>query len=189
MSIGNNKSEIKQVVDDIGDVVDENRSRIGDFPDLVDVPYAGARTNSLLAYARMGYYHVHGASFILPDENPVTVESSAVAWGLGAVVETIGVDKINHNFDLHWASISDISATLQGMLYLYTRKADADPWVFLAAACDVVRTTSQSREIQSPIMVAPIEAGTAIGIALKDDNAAVRSCKVKLYGHVYHPTL
>ena len=159
---------------------------IGFLKDWVGVPYVFG-DNSIMAHLNTNYYHVHGANFILPDDAPVTI-TSGTSGVLGSIVEVIGVGEIKHDFDIHWTSVSDISTTLQGMLYFYTRSDDADPWVLIGPACDVVRTTAQSREIQSPAQVPQQVAGDAIGMAFKA-NASGATVKVRLYGHVYANTL
>ena len=63
MSIGENKGKV-----------------IGDFGDFVKVPYVPS-TESIMAHLTTGYFHVHGASFVLPKyANPVTLTSAAAAW-------------------------------------------------------------------------------------------------------------
>jgi len=168
-------------------------SIIGKIGDWIPVPYVfGSVYNTVMAFLQTGYYHVHGASFILPDEDPITVTSNVGAWGAitqDVIQEVLAVNQIIKDYDIHWCSVSDISAALQGMLYYYTRESDAEPWVFFRAACDVVRTTAQSREIQSPSMISQIKAGTALGVGFKTDSVGAQSCKVKVYGHVYSTSL
>jgi hypothetical protein len=170
----------------IGGIIKIIKDTVGNLTDWVGVPYVFG-VNSIMAHLNTMYWHIHGASFILPDEAPVTITSGGVGL-VGAVTEVIGVGDIKHNFDIHWTSVSDISTTLQGMLYFYTRIDDADPWVLLVSACDVVRTTAQSREIQSPALIKQQPKGIAIGMAFKAD-AAAATVKVRLYGHVYANTL
>ena len=169
-----------------GGILTAVKNLIGSLTDWVGVPYVFG-SNSVIAHLNTSYYHVHGANFILPDDAPVTLTSGA-SGVLGAVTEIIGVGDIKHDFDLHWTSVSDISTTLQGMLYFYKRSDDAHPWVLIGPACDVVRTTAQSREIQSPAQVPQQIEGDAIGMAFKAD-ASGATVKVKLYGHVYASTL
>jgi hypothetical protein len=170
----------------IGGIIKIIKDSVGNLADWVGVPYVFG-VNTIMAHLNTAYWHIHGPSFILPDAAPVTITSGGIGV-LGAITEVIGVGDIKHNFDIHWTSVSDISTTLQGMLYFYKRSDDADPWVLIGPACDVVRTTAQSREIQSPAMIPQQVAGTAIGMAFKAD-AAAATVKVRLYGHVYANTL
>lgn len=75
------------------------------------------------------------------------------------------------------------------MLYFYGRMDDADQWEYIGPACDVVRTTAQSREYPSPAQVPQQPAGKAIGMAFKDNTTGAKTCNVKLYGHVYGTSL
>ena len=100
------------------------RDVVGNKLDLVVVPYV-PHDDSMMAFIRAGYYHAHGASFVYPDKAvPVTLTSAVASWAeTGAITEIIPADTIVKDFDLHWCSISDISATLDGIIDIFSGDA------------------------------------------------------------------
>jgi hypothetical protein len=158
-------------------------NNIGEKSDLVDVPYL-ADSETILAYLQTGYYHVHGASFVYPYlEAPVLLTSAAPSWDItGDKIEIIPADALGKNFDLHWCSISAISATLDGIIDFFAGLAGSEVKI---GAVDVVRTTTFSRENPVPVQVAQQPANTRISARFTDNTTAQRSARIKLYGHVY----
>ena len=161
---------------------------LGFFNDLVHVPYNPDSENSLMAYTRTGYYHVHGASFIYPDKaNPVTLTSNAASWNAtGTIVEIIPADTITKNFDLHWCNVSDISADLYGVVDLF---AGASGQEVKIGSIEVTRTSNFSQEGNKPIQIPQQAANTRISARFSDSTSSARTCKIKLYGHVYSNSL
>ena len=160
---------------------------LGDKDDSVEVPYI-SEISTAMAFLQTGYYHVHGASFVLPDKSdPVIVHSAEDSWDdTGTIVEVIPADTVIKDFDLHWCSISDISATLWGMLDFF---AGPDEALVKIGSVDVLKTSSKTRENAMPLQVPQQPANTRISVRFTDSTGSVRSCRVKLYGHVYSTTL
>jgi len=167
-------------VDSISDVV----GMMGDF---VAVPYTPA-TESIMAYNQTGYYHVHGAAFLYPDKaNPVTLTSSAAAWSeTGNIIEVIPANAIVKAFDLHWASLSDISSSLYGVIDIFAGAPGSEVKI---GAVDVVRTTAQSRENATPVQIPQQPANTRISCRFSDSTTSARTVNIKFYGHVYGTSL
>ena len=161
---------------------------IGNLGDFVIVPYSFAQ-NTIMAHLNTAYYHVHGANFIYPDKAvPVLLTSDAAAWGIAATPTTIiPANTITKNFDLHWASVSEISATLYGIIDVYGD--DGEGWFKIGPLCDVVRTTNFSRENPQPVQVPQQPANRAIGVIFSDNTTSARTVRLKLYGHVYDISL
>jgi len=162
--------------------------KVGLKSDFVNVPYV-AGNNSILAHLNTGYYHVHGANFIYPDKAvPVELTSDAASWGIAAnPTEIIPASTIIKAFDLHWASIGDISASLYGMIDLYGD--DGSGWFKIGPLCDVVRTSNFSREGFAPLQIPQQPANRRIGAIFSDNTTSSRTVKIKLYGHVYSNSL
>lgn len=172
MTIGNDKSS--QLLAIINNVGDQN--------DYVSVPYDGAET--VLAYLKTGYFHVHGASFVYPDKAvPVTLTSATASWDTtGAITEVIPANAITKAFDLHWCSLSAISAELDGIIDIYAGAIGAEVKI---ASVDVVRTSNFSREGNMPVQIPQQPANTRISCKFTDSTASQRTVRVKFYGHVY----
>jgi len=163
------------------------RDVIGNKTDLNVVPFADG-DNSIMAHLQTGYYHVHGASFIYPDKAvPITLTSAIASWAeTGAIVEIIPANGIIKNFDLHWCSISDISATLDGVIDIFAGPALSEVKI---GSVDVVRTANFSRENAMPVQVPQQPANTRISARFTDSTASSRTVRIKLYGHVYATSL
>jgi hypothetical protein len=167
-------------------MIGPGNNNIGELTDLVDVPYSEGQT--VLAFLHTGYYHVHGAAFIYPDKSiPVTLASAIPSWDTtGNKVEVIPANTITKNFDLHWASISDISATLDGIIDIFSGAPGAEVKI---GAVDVVRTANFSRENAVPVQVPQQPANTRISCRFTDSTTSSRTVRVKFYGHVYSTSL
>jgi len=162
---------------------------IGKFGDFINVPYVMSSVyNTIMAYLQTGYYHVHGASFIYPDKAvPVTLTSAVASWAeTGNIIEVIPANAIIKNFDLHWCSVSDISANLDGVVDIYAGLAGAEVKI---GAIDVVRTVNQSRENAMPVQVPQQPANTRISCRFTDSTPSARTVRIKFYGHVYDTSL
>ena len=171
---------IKSEIDDISSI-------IGEFNDLVVVPYQEYQT--LYAFLYTGYYHLHGANFIYMDKAaPITLNSDAAAWGIAATPTIIiPANTITKNFDLHWASLSAISAVLDGIIDIYGDVGNG--WFKIGPLCDVVRTSNFSREEPVRVQVPQLKANMAIGVIFSDSTTSSRSVRLKLHGHVYDNSL
>jgi len=161
---------------------------IGQIRDIIDVPYSPHGFNTLMAYTRTGYYHVHGASFIYPDKvTPILLTSSASAWSeTGAIAEVIPANAIIKDFDLHWCSIWDISDPLYGVIDIFAGPALGESKI---GSVDVGRTANFSRESAMPVQIPQQPANTRISCRFSDSTSSARTCRVKFYGHVYGTSL
>lgn len=167
-------------------MIGPGNNNIGQLSDLVDVPYQEG--NTVLAFLHTGYFHVHGASFVYPDKAaPVSLLSAAGAWDItGAKIEVIPANAITKDFDLHWASLSAISAELDGIIDIYSGLAGAEIKI---GAIDVVRTANFSREGNMPVQIPQQPANTRISCRFSDSTAQARTVRIKFYGHVYGMSL
>lgn len=160
---------------------------IGAQTDYVKVPFS-PETETVIAYLQTGYYHVHGASFVYPDKaNPVSLASNDASWNAtGAIVEVIPANAITKAFDLHWASISDISNNLYGIVDIFSGGAGAEVKI---GSVDVVRTSNFAQEGQKPVQIPQQPANTRISCRFSDSTTSSQTVAVKFYGHVYSTSL
>ena len=144
--------------------------------------------NTIFELLNTSYYHVHGASFIHPDKAvPVTLTSAVASWDeTGAITEVIPANTIIKGFDLHWCSISDISAVLDGVIDIFAGPALSEVKI---GSVDVVRTANFSRENAVPVQIPQQPANTRISCRFTDSTGSSRTVRVKFYGHVYSETL
>jgi len=168
-------------------LVNAVKTLLGTKTSIVQVPYV-AHADDMMAFIRTGYYHVHGASFIYPDKAvPVTLTSAAASWAeTGDLIEVIPANAIKKDFDLHWCSISSISAELDGVIDIYAGPAESAVKI---GSIDVVRTSNFARENAMPVQVPQQPANTRISAKFTDSTASVRTVRVKFYGHVYGTSL
>lgn len=161
---------------------------IGTVADIVSVPFVFG-TNTILAHLNTNYYHIHGATFIYPlYADPVLLLSDAAEWGEPtSPTELMPINTITKDYDLHWASISDISAVLYGIIDLYGD--DGGGWSYIGPLCDVVRTSNFSREDQIRVQIPQLPANLRLGCKFRDNTTSQRSVRIKVYGHVYSNTL
>lgn len=159
---------------------------LGVVTDIVSVPYVEGQT--ALAFLHTGYYHVHGAAFVYPDKAvPVTLASAIASWAeTGNITEVIPANTITKAFDLHWASLSDISAVLDGIIDIFAGPALSEVKI---GAVDVVRTANFSRENAVPVQVPQQPANTRISCRFTDSTGSSRTVRIKFYGHVYSTSL
>jgi hypothetical protein len=153
---------------------------IGNLKDFVNVPYDIDALNSIMAYTRTGYQHVHGESFLFPKyADPKTLTSNAAAWNLtGTPVEIIGASDTDRPYDLHWCVISDISATLEGVITFYADDVEI-------TAIPVSRTTNFSREEALPMQIPQQPTGTVITAMFTDNTSSAQTVNIKIMGHYY----
>ena len=179
MGIGDGGSVSKKVTD-----ID---SVVGEMGEYVHVPYV-PDTQTLMAFLATGYYHVHGASFVLPDKaDPVTLTSSSASWSeTGAIVEVIAASAVTKDFDLHWCSVWDISDSLYGIIDIFAGGAGEEVKI---GAVDVGRTANFSRESAMPVQIPQQPANTRISCRFSDSTTSPETVKVKFYGHVYGTSL
>ena len=163
------------------------RDVIGNKNDYVPVPYQ-EDVASILGFLKTGFYHVHGAAFLYPDKAvPVTLTSAAPSWDItGSKTEVIPASSITKNFDLHWASLSDISASLDGVIDIFAGAIGEEVKI---GAVDVVRTSNFSREQPVPVQVPQQPANTRISCRFSDSTTSSRTVRIKFYGHVYDEAL
>lgn len=165
----------------------KGKAILGTKTSIVDVPYV-PHVDDMMSFIRTGYYHVHGASFLYPDKaDPVTLSSSAASWSeAGALVEIIPTNGIVKDFDLHWCSVNEISATLYGVVDIFAGEIGSEVKI---GAIDVSRTTNQAREDNMPVQIPQQAANTRISARFSDSTTSIRTVKVKFYGHVYGTSL
>jgi len=168
-------------------IIGDGKNNIGIKTDYIEIPYESGE-NTVIAYLQTGYLHVHGASFAYPKYAiPVQLTSNAAAWNTtGNIIEVIPVNTIVKAFDLHWISMSDISANLYGIIDIYSGLAGAE---VLIGSVDVNRTANFSREGYAPVQIPQQPANTRISCKFTDSTSSAQTVRVKFLGHVYSTSL
>jgi hypothetical protein len=169
---------------DLSKIVD---NKVGALDGSVGVPYT-AGENSILDFLITGYYHTHGAAFVYPKYSaPIELTSAAAVWGLtGNIVEVIPENAITKPFDLHWITISDISANAYMIIDIYAGLAGAE---VLISSVDSYKQTNFIAEGARVIQIPQQPANTRISCRLADSSANQITCNVKFNGHVYGTAL
>lgn len=136
--------------------------------------------NSVYALAHILDEHIHSIPFSYPTlANGVTVTGHANAWTLGSFVEIIPVNTITDDFDIHWVSISNISANDTYELYLYNGTT-------LIEMCpEFSRVTGVGTIIAFPSQCPRQAANSQIQAKLASKAGGGRTADVKLNGHPY----
>lgn len=167
----------------IDSLITNGKGRLGSLRDHVRIPFVDG-TTTVLAYLQTGYYHVHGESFVYPKyANPVQISSAVASWATtGTITEVIPAGALAKPFDLHWCSVSEISADLFGVIDIYSGAIGEE---VLIGAVDVNRTVNFSREGTAPVQISQQPAGTRISCKFSDSTTSSRTVRVKFYGHFY----
>ena len=135
---------------------------------------------TILGHLRANYYHAHGNSFTIPDNEPVLVTpgNGAYVYGAPALVGTYA-SKV---FDVHWVSIMDIGNNG----YYNVQLCNVDGTVIYGKT-SASRTNNFTQEGNVPIQVSPIPAGTNIyaRVGVSTGNIA-HTVRVKLFCHPYN---
>lgn len=124
--------------------------------------------------------HLHSIPFSYPTlADGVTITGHANAWVLGAFIEIIPVNTITDDFDIHWISISNISANDTFELYLYNGTT-------LIEMCpEFSRVTGVGTIIAFASLMPMQPANSQIQAKLASKAGGSRTVDVKLNGHPY----
>lgn len=159
-----------------------NQGNKGDF---VLVPYVFGQ-NSIIALLNTLYYHAHGKNLVYPDHaDDVLLVAGTGEWSLtGAITEVIPAGALNVTaFDLHWISISGISANGTIQIDIFAGLSGEEVRI---AGARAVRNSVQSQEGAHRIQIPQQSAGTRISCRLSDGTASSLECAVSFEGHYYH---
>jgi len=128
--------------------------------------------------------HFHSLSQVYPHlANPVQLQKAAGAWAaFPAPTEIIPVNTVAADFDIHFISVSTISANGSYLLALYMGAALSE---VLIGEFDFYRNAVQSQEGSQPFQTIIIPANTRISASISSSNAAQDTCFIKLRFHVY----
>lgn len=164
-------------------MIGNGNNNIGRKSDIVGVPFT-PDSETILAYLQTAYYHVHGEPFVYPQYvDPILLTSAAASWAItGDKIEIIPADTIDVDFDLHWASISEISADLYGIIDFFLGAVSEEVWI---GAVDVSRTATFTRETPVPMQVPQLPANSRISARFSENTASPRTVRIKFYGHLY----
>ncbi len=139
--------------------------------------------DSLYALSHTLEEHAHKEQRVYPElANPITLTKAAGAWAAyPAPIEIVPASTITESFDVHFVTISNISANGNYNLNLYSGGGGSE--VFIGAVT-FTRTANKDQAalvIQTPI----IPPNTRISGALSSSNAAADTADVKIEYHTY----
>jgi hypothetical protein len=160
------------------------RRLIGSKSDFVHVPYVNGE-NTVLAYLKTGYYHIHGKSFSYPIlANNVVLTSGEGAWNnTGNITQVIPVNALNESyFDLHWLNISAISGNCEALIEIFSGLAENEVKI---GSTRTHRNAVQSQEGSNMIMIPQQSANTRISCRVSDSTQGTITCAVSFEGHYY----
>jgi hypothetical protein len=183
---------LEATVDDVGLVIAAAHTRAD--PDTVDNDLMRdvignkedtsfsdfAHHPSIIGHLKASYYHVHGNSFTIPDNAPITVTPGNGAYVYGAPVE-IG-SYATTVYDVHWLQVSDIDNN--GYYNLQLCNVDGTA-VYGKTSC--FRTNNFTQEGNVPIQISPVPKGTTLYARLGVSTGNIsHTVAVKLFCHPYN---
>lgn len=124
--------------------------------------------------------HLHSIPFNYPTlADGVTVTGHANVWTLGEFIEIIPINTITDDFDIHWISISNISANDTFELYLYNATT-------LIEMCpEFSRVTGVGTIVAFASLMPMQPANSQIQAKLASKAGGSKTIDVKLNGHPY----
>lgn len=128
--------------------------------------------------------HLHSKGFVYPElANTVQLTAGAGVWAAYPTpTEIIPANTIVTDFDIHFVSVSGISANGSYMLELYQGAALSETGI---GEIDFYRNAVQSQEGSQPFLSFIVKANSRISAAISSGNAAADTCNIKLRYHVY----
>jgi hypothetical protein len=145
----------------------------------------GHNDNTLYGFAKRNDEHFHAKSEVYPElANPIQLQKDSGAWAAYPATKTeiISAGQIDKDFDIHWISVSGISANGNYTVKLYSGLAGAEIEI---GTVDFTRNAIQSQEGAQPNQDVILSAGTRVSAGLSSGNAAQDTCNIKLRYHKY----
>lgn len=151
-----------------------------DIADVIGQKGDSHNGNSLYSINERTDEHFHSIPFNYPTlANGITVTGHADAWTLGSFVEIIPENTITEDFDLHWISVSNISANDTYELYLYNGTT------LIGVAPEFSRITGAGTLVAFRFQCPVQAANSQIQAKLASKAGGSRTLDVKLNGHPY----
>ena len=128
--------------------------------------------------------HLHKPTLTYPLlAGSVQLVKDGGAWAaLPAPTEVIPAATVSDIFDIHWISISAISANGEYIIALYSGAGGSE---VLIAQVPVTRNAVQSQEGSVQVITPRMAAGTRISAALSSGNAVADTVNIKVSYHEY----
>ena len=135
---------------------------------------------SIIGHLKSVYYHAHGRSFTIPDNDPIMLTPGVGAYVYGATME-IGT-LATSAFDVHWVQVSDIGDN--GYYNIQLCNIDGTN-VYGKTSC--LRTNNFVQEGNVPIQIPPLAAGTVVYARVGASTGnIIHTIKIKLFAHPYN---
>lgn len=145
-----------------------------------DTSFSGGNHNpSIIGHLKASYYHVHGNSFTIPDNAPVSVAPGNGAYVYGAPVQ-IGSYALT-TYDVHWIQVSDMDDN--GYYNIQLCNIDG---TIVYGKTSMFRDNNFVQEGNVPIQISPAAKGTVMyaRLGVSTGNIA-HTISVKLFCHPY----
>jgi len=140
-------------------------------------------SNSLHSKTDLLVKHLHNKAEVYPNNCiPITLTTSATPNTHGTIVEIVPASTINDVFDIHWVTLSDISANGNYELRLYTGASGSEVELTNKS---FFRNSNFIQEGNLSAMSDSILPGTRISASIKGSNAAANTCAIRLEYHTY----
>jgi hypothetical protein len=130
-------------------------------------------------------YHSHAIGKVYPLlANPITLTKAVNAWVAfpASKTEIIPVNTVTRPFDIHFVSVSTLSAVGDYVIALYSGAAGAEVLIGYVVAS---RSASGTTEGIVPTLTTIIPANTRISAALTSGNATADTVRIKVFYHEY----
>lgn len=135
---------------------------------------------SIVGHLKASYFHAHGRSFTIPDNEPIMLTPGVGAYVYGATME-IGT-LATSAFDVHWVQVSDIGDN--GYYNIQLCNIDGTN-VYGKTSC--LRTNNFVQEGNVPIQIPPLAAGTVVYARVGASTGnIIHTIKIKLFAHPYN---
>lgn len=127
--------------------------------------------------------HAHSQQKLAPsDAAPVTLASAASAWVQGTIVQLLAAGAETSDYDVHWVTVSGITANADYEIVLYAGAAAAEVEI---GRCAVTRNAVQSQEGNVAMMTPLQPGGTRLSASISSSTAGTEGAKVKVAYHTY----
>ena len=127
--------------------------------------------------------HAHGPQYVWPPTaSSVTLTATATPWTHGTIVEIIAAAAVADDFDIHWTSLTGLSANAEYEIIVYSGPGASEVEIGRTVA---TRNAVQSQESNAPMMTGLLPAGTRVSASVASSSGNADTINVKLFGHLY----
>jgi hypothetical protein len=127
--------------------------------------------------------HAHGQQKLAPsDAAPAVLASAAVAWTQGTIVQLLAAGAETEDYDVHWVTVSNITANADYEIVLYAGGIGAEVEI---GRCAVTRNAVQSQEGTVAMLTRIQPGGTRLSASISSSTSGTEGASVKVAYHTY----